>query len=312
LRAVDVLTCAFAAVVSAEAVAAGADRAEPDWAGWVVKIEVTRTDGARELGSGVTIGPQQVVTNCHVLREAGSIRVSRGAAAWNASMDAGDAYRDLCFLSVPGYAGEVPQIAEQEDARVGIPVVAAGYPGGQFKVSRGLVKGLFTCACDGGRVIQTSADFDAGASGGGMFDSAGRLLGILTFKSGSGGNYHFAVPVGWMKQLSRLPAQPVPGKASFWERATRTSGYFLVACDLGSRKDWGGLMVLAREWTAQEPDNPQAWMALGRAHLNLGDLEEAARHFQKVLQLDSTHSEAWWELQKLEIDLDVSLTRTGG
>ena len=41
---------------------------EPDWSSWVLKIEVVRLDGVRELGSGVTIGPQRVITNCHVVR----------------------------------------------------------------------------------------------------------------------------------------------------------------------------------------------------------------------------------------------------
>ena len=284
---------------------------EPDWSSWVLKVEVVRVDGVTELGSGVALGPERVVTNCHVIRQASTIRVSQGASSWLASSEAGDEYRDLCFLRVPGFLGTAPQIAEPEDARVGIPVVAVGYPGGRFQVSSGQVKGLFTCACDGGRVIQTSAQFDPGASGGGMFDRKGRLLGILTFKSGAGGSYHFAVPVGWMKQLSKTPLPSIAGKSTFWESATRDSGYFLVACDLGAKKDWTGLLHLAQDWTRQEPDNPQAWMAWGRAQLNTGHLEEAARCFQKVLLLDSTHAEAGWELQKLEIDLDRPLNGGG-
>jgi hypothetical protein len=305
------LRTGFVAVAAALVLLASlAEAAAPDWSKWVLKIEVVRLDGTREIGSGVTIGPQRVVTNCHVLREAGNIRVSRGGGSWLAHMDAGDEYRDLCFLRVPGFDGEVPQIAEPEAARVGIPVVAVGYSGGNFGVSEGHLKGLFSCACDGGKVLQTSASFEPGASGGGMFDRKGNLLGILTFKSGAGGNYHFAVPVGWMKQLSRLPS--ISGKASFWESATRDSGYFLVACDLGARKDWRRLLDLAQDWTRLEPDNPQAWMAWGRAHLNLGHAEDAAHGFQKVLLLDSTHAEAMWELQKLELELDRPLTGLGG
>lgn len=286
-------------------------KTDPEWSNWVLKIEVVRLDGARELGSGVTIGPQRVITNCHVVRNASTIRVLRGKDSWAATTDAGDEYRDLCFLKVPDYPGEVPRIAEPEDARVGIRVFAVGYPGGDFAVSEGQVKGLFTCACDGGRVIQTSAHFDPGASGGGLFDSKGRLLGILTYKSGSGGSYHFAVPIGWMKQLSKIPPQTITGKNTFWESATRDSGYFLVACDLGAKKDWRGLLKVSREWKEQEPDNPQAWMAWGRSNLNLGHVDEAVRGFRRVLLLDSTHAEAWWELQKLEVDLGQPLTGIG-
>lgn len=281
------------------------------WSSWVLKVEVVRVDGIKELGSGVVIGPQRVITNCHVVRNASTIRVSRGTDVWQATMDAGDEYRDLCFLRVPDYPGEVPQIAEPEDAKVGIRVFAVGYPGGKFAVSEGGIKGLFSCACDGGRVIQTSAHFDPGASGGGLFDSTGRLLGILTYKSGAGGSYHFAVPIGWMKQLSKIPPQTISGKASFWESATRDSGYFLVACDLGAKENWRGLLNLSRDWTRLEPDNPQAWMAWGRANLNLNQIDEAIRGFRRVLLLDSMHAEAWWELQKLEMDLDLTLTGIG-
>ena len=285
--------------------------AEPNWESWVPRIEVVRLDGRKEIGSGVTIGPQRVVTNCHVVRDASTILVSTGGISWPAVMSAGDEYRDLCFLTVPGYTGKPPRIAAPESARVGIPVVAAGFSGGTFKAGRGEVKGLFTCACDGGRIIQTSAQFEPGASGGGLFDNKDELIGILTFKSSAGGNYHFALPVGWMKQLSNVPLQRISGKSTFWESATSNSGYFLVACDLGAKNDWHGLRNLSREWTHQEPDNPQAWMAWGRANLNLGQLDVAAKGFQKVLLLDSTHSEAGWELQKLEIDLGATLTGTG-
>jgi hypothetical protein len=308
LRAIALL---LFTLVSAGVQAGVRDSTKPDWASWVLKVEVVRLDGVKELGSGVTIGPQRIITNCHVVRNASTIRVSRGEASWPASMEAGDEYRDLCFLKVPGYPGKVPQIAEPGDAKVSIPVIAVGYSGGNFAVSEGHVKGLFTCACDGGRVIQTSAHFDPGASGGGLFDSEGRLLGILTYKSSTSGSYHFAVPIGWMRQIGKTPLEGISGKGTFWESATKDSGYFLVGCDLGAKKDWPGLFSLSRDWTRQEPDNPQAWMAMGRANLGLGHLAEAARCFQKVLQLDSTHAEAWWELQKLEIDLGRPLTGVG-
>lgn len=288
---------------------AGAHAAHTDdWSRWVLHVEVTRNDGGRELGSGVVIGPQQVVTNCHVLRDARTIRVSRGAETWAATAGAGDAYRDLCFLSVPGHPGEAPRLAEADNARVGTRVFAVGYPGGSFAVSAGGVKGLFTCACDGGRVIQTSAQFDPGASGGGLFDETGRLLGILTYKSAAGGDFHFAVPIGWMRMLSQSPPQAIAGKTSFWESATRDSGYFLIACDLDAKRNWRGLLKLSRDWTEKEPANPQAWMAWGRANLKLERVDEAIHGFQRVLLLDSTHSEAWWELQKLEVDLGRPLT----
>lgn len=281
---------------------------QPAWDNWVLKIDVVRNDGMRELGSGVLIAPERLITNCHVVRNAREIKVSQGETSWLASPVMGDAYRDLCLLKLPGYSGKPPPVAEPGSLRVGQTVYAAGYSGGTFSASTGRVKGLFTCDCDGGKVIQTSAQFEPGASGGGLFNDAGELVGILTFKSHSGGIFHFAIPIGWMKQLSLRPLSDRQDQEPFWESPSRSSGYFLAACDLSAKKKWQDLLQLTQEWARQEPYNPQAWMASGRANLGLQRLNEAAGDFQKVLELDSTHAEAKWELQKLELELDKPLT----
>lgn len=280
----------------------------PEWGNWVLKIDVTRNDGKKDLGSGVLVAPERLLTNCHVVRNASQIRVSRGKDSWLASFDMGDTFRDLCLLKLIGHPGIPPSIAGPDGTKVGQSVYAVGYSGGKFTVNKGEIKGLFTCACDGGRVIQTSAQFDPGASGGGLFNDKGELIGILTFKSHEGGIFHFAIPVGWMKQLSTLPASNIPNQGPFWEHPSHSSGYFLAACDLSAHKKWRELSRLALEWVREDPYNPQSWMALGRANLGLKRLREAAGDFQKVLELDPTHAEALWELQQLELELDEPLT----
>jgi S1-C subfamily serine protease len=67
-------------------------------------------------------------------------------------------------------------------------------------------------------VIQVSAPFDFGASGGGSFDRYGNLVGVLTFKMLGGDDYYFAVPTEW---ISRVLA----------EAARRTSRRVLGALD---------------------------------------------------------------------------------
>ncbi|MGA7181385.1 MAG: trypsin-like peptidase domain-containing protein [Thiobacillaceae bacterium] len=303
MRGVRLLLLVFLTLVTAASQANAKANAKPDWASWVLKIEVDRLDGVKVLGSGVMIGPHQILTNCHVIRDASTIHASRDRKdVWLATRESGDEYLDLCVLKVPGYAGKFPRISKPADARVGIPVFAVGYSGGTFTVSEGNIKGLFTCDCGSGRVIQTSSYFDPGASGGGLFDTEGRLLGILTYKSKVGGNYHFAVPVAWMKQLGKVPLETISCKGSFWECAKRQNGYFLVACDQEARENWSDLLNLAIDWTSQEPDNPEAWMAWGRANLNLGHPDVAAKAFQKVLALEPTHAEARLELKNLKID----------
>lgn len=273
----------------------------------VMKVVVTRADGGKEYGSAVSIAGNQLVTNCHVISDASRIEIELAGETRLATADLRDSYRDLCFLNLPGYkAAPVPMI-ELGETRVGMEVAAAGYTDGVYTVSSGRIIGLHTCECDGGKVIQTSAPFDRGASGGGLFDSSGRLIGILTFKSQNGGNFHFALPVGWLRQMAEQQMDPVSPLVSFWKKPGKESGYFLAACNLGERKDWRSLSSLAAEWSVQEPNNPEAWMALGRAHRGLGETGAAVADFQRVLMLDSTHAEAQWALQDLELETGRSL-----
>lgn len=286
---------------------------QTDWTSRVFKVEVIRHDGAREIGSAVSLGNERLATNCHVLRDAARIEVRVDGGMRQAKTDVRDAYRDLCFLTLPGFAAKPTPMIDVGQTRVGLDVVAVGYPGGLLAVNTGRIVGLHTCECDGGKVIQTSAPFERGASGGGLFDRQGRLVGILTFKAQSGGNFHFALPVGWLRHMAERELDPIMGKnASFWESPGKESGYFLAACDLSAKKSWHPLVHLADDWTRQEPHNPEAWMALGRARLGLGQRDAAAAAFQHVLVLDSTHEEAKWALQQLEFELGRSLMDPGG
>ncbi len=295
-----------------QGVAAGAWSGEPDWASRVLKIVVTRGDGAQEIGSAVPLADERLATNCHVLRDASRIEVQLKGEVRQARADLRDTYRDLCFLTVPGYQAEPMPMIDVGQTRVGLNVVAVGYPGGEFAVSPGKIVGLHTCECDGGKVIQTSAPFDRGASGGGLFDRQGHLVGILTFKAKSGGNFHFALPVGWLRHMAEMQLDTLATGATFWETPGKESGYFLAACDLGAKQNWRPLSRLAGEWSEQEPNNPEAWMALGRAHLGLRRHDAAVAAFQRVLMLDSTHAEAKWALQQLEFELGRSLLESGG
>ena len=63
-----------------------------------------------------------------------------------------------------------------------------------------------------GRVIQTTAAFRQGASGGGLFDRHGNLVGITTFFKRNGAeSSFFAIPVEWVDSLTATAdSQPDP------------------------------------------------------------------------------------------------------
>ncbi len=151
-------------------------------------------------GSGVVIGPQRVITNCHVIDRAASIKVKAGSTEHTATSGISDTYLDLCILLVEGLPAPEVKRGSAKNLQVGQTVYAIGAPQGLDRtLSQGLISALRETP--EGTVIQTSAAISPGSSGGGLFDTEGRLIGITTFQTKAGQNLNFAVPVDWLDTM---------------------------------------------------------------------------------------------------------------
>lgn len=151
-------------------------------------------------GSGVITAAQQVVTNCHVIQQAVQIKVRSANAEFAASSNTSDTQLDLCMLQVNNLPGMPVPRGSINNMRVGQTVYAIGAPHGLDRtLSQGLVSALREMPM--GVVIQTSAAISPGSSGGGLFDSSGRLVGITTFQAKAGQNLNFAVPADWLDTM---------------------------------------------------------------------------------------------------------------
>jgi serine protease Do len=151
-------------------------------------------------GSGVVTDTQQVVTNCHVIQRAVQIKVRSGGVEYTAASGTSDTYFDLCMLQVANLPAAAIPRSSVSKLRVGQTVYAVGAPQGfDQTLSQGLVSALREMPV--GMVIQTSAAISPGSSGGGLFDSHGRLVGITTFQAKAGQNLNFALPADWLDTM---------------------------------------------------------------------------------------------------------------
>lgn len=166
-------------------------------------VMVGRFDAKGKLtgvGSGVVIGPGQVVTNCHVLRRASSVQIKSGNAVYEAKLRYPDVSRDLCQLEVKELNAPAVEIASLDEVRVGQKVYALGNPRGLERTfSDGLVSALRTAKDE--PMIQTTAPVSPGSSGGGLFNARGKLIGITTLAIKEAQNINFAVPAEWIREL---------------------------------------------------------------------------------------------------------------
>lgn len=262
----------------------------------IVKVRAVDANGSVTFGSAVVVGSDTLATTCHVTRSANTVEVSQGSKHWVAETQVGSLDHDLCMLTVRDL--RLPTIPMRRSAklRLGERVIAAGYPGGgELLLSEGAVQGLYRY--DGGRVIRTSAHFDAGASGGGLFDEAGNLVGFLAFKARTGAALHFALPMDWILPESPVGAAfrripPTSESRAFWEHAAPSQPPFLRVALLEAAGRWKPLATFAENWQRQEPDNPEAWIAAGMASEMLGLREEAVDAYRRAVQLEPDNIES--------------------
>lgn len=133
-----------------------------------------------QTGSAVVVAPGRLVTSCRLLAKASSVVVRQDNVSYGATLEFPDPARDLCQLSVARFSAPAVPMAPVGSARPGQRVYAVGNPRGvENTLSVGLLSGLRGGDSEEVRRLQTNVTTAAGASGGGLFDSEGRLLGIL-------------------------------------------------------------------------------------------------------------------------------------
>ena len=192
----------------------------------VVQIRGVDPQGKMFYGSGVVTGPGSVVTNCHVVRNGGKIAVFRGFEAFAVTGERADTLRDLCVLDTPGIGAPKASIGKASALKSGQTLSFYGYPRALgMSYSAGTVKSLHPFG--GSRIIETSAFFTLGGSGGGLFDQRGKLVGLATFLAPGHAGAYFAIPADWIESVRQRKADgvaPLHG-LSFWEEAARLPAF---------------------------------------------------------------------------------------
>ncbi len=185
-----------------------------------VKIQAVTTNGTQNLGSGVVIAPDTIATNCHVMRASNRAFVIQPERLYPVLEQAAMPDLDVCILKTKALGLPATQIATDAPPHIGDDIVLSGYPFGLgLRMKRGKITGLYLHEQD--RIIEINAGFNHGASGGGVFDRNGNLIGLMTFMGPEAGAFHFyAIPAAWLTQALELEFAPLkPFKTrSFWEK----------------------------------------------------------------------------------------------
>jgi len=267
----------------------------------VLRVEVKHNNGSNGLGSGVVIAKDQVITNCHVVADAKNIKVLSHGEALSASAIKPDWYHDLCILTVENLEAPIARMGASKLLKYDTPIFTVGYPDttSQPINTFGKVKGLFPM--DDSYIIRATSTFKLGASGGGMFDEAGHLVGIITLKSRGGEIQYFFMPVEWVQALMHKPAQALgsPNEKPFWAMASEKRPFFMQVVQPYVSHDWDVLMHISDAWVKQEPNTAESWFYLAIAEFETKHYDQAEVHFKKALTLHHNDEETIAYLNKI-------------
>ena len=280
----------------------------------VLRVKVMLPNGNLGLGSAVVIGKNEVITNCHVVTDATNVAVIVNGEPHKATAIKADWHHDLCMLTVENLDVPSVKIGASKALKYDESIFTIGYPD-ETKTpvnTFGEVKGLFPM--DGSVVIRASSAFRLGASGGGAFDDAGNLVGIITLKSKGNAAQYFFMPVEWVQALMSKPALALGVKSEkpFWAMAATQRPYFMQVVQPYVSQEWSALLKVAAQWVQNEPNTAESWFYLAAAEFASNDFSQAEEHFKKVLALNNQHSQASDYLAKIAQKMagnDAALSR---
>ena len=144
---------------------------------------------AREIGSGTgfIVGPRQVLTNNHVVRQCRGLRARNAQGQEiDATVRATDAEKDLALLDLRQEAGPAVTFRQGPQVRRGEAVVTYGFPlAGVLSSGPTLTTGDISALAglaDNQAQYQISAPVQPGNSGGPLLDSSGHVVGVIVSK----------------------------------------------------------------------------------------------------------------------------------
>jgi serine protease Do len=259
----------------------------------LVRVEARREGGKVSVGTGVVIAPNMVETACHVVRDAASITMVHGGRAWSVSGQYVDPAHDLCVFLVPYLEAKPADFRPAAELEIGEPVTAVGYSGG-FGLRWQVGQVVRLHHYEGSVVIQSSAPFTSGASGGSLLDAQGRVVGFLNFRMRGPGPQFFALPAEWAQTHALVEKDFLPIDTRFiaqpfWATDPSAAPFFILANSLEAEGRGEELRELCGRWRVAEPDSAEPAFVEAGLEERDGRLEAALAALDQALLQDPTH-----------------------
>jgi S1-C subfamily serine protease len=194
----------------------------------VAIITFDKNDQSITLGSGFFINKEgAIVTNHHVLEGCTKaiIKTEDGKKGDILEIINDDPELDLLIAETSLKSTTPLPLGDSETITIGEEIVAIGNPAGlEGTVSNGIISGVREVKDI--KVLQITASTSQGSSGGPVFDTGGKVIGIATATLDIGQNLNFAMPINYIKTLKpcKIRLGSLPKTASVFGNVEKDKG----------------------------------------------------------------------------------------
>ena len=243
-------------------------------------LTVVRVEGRYGAASGFFVAPDKIATNIHVVAHPGPVFIKSPdkKTIWTVDgVTAFDVRNDLVVLKISG-EGTPSLLGNSDTVAAGDTVIATGYPGGRYKVAKGIVYRVRRSD----KLIQMKIGLAGGSSGGPIRNSKGQVIGIV---SGIEAPYSYASPSNALRTL--LTQSGAAESLTQWRKRKHIRAYIYSV--RGQRKynlnQYDDAVADFDNAIKLSPQKADAYYNRGLAKFTLGDLELAQGNLEGAWKL---------------------------
>ena len=245
------------------------------------RFTVIRVEGKYGAASGFFVAPDKIATNIHVVAHPGPVFIKSPdkKKIWTVEgVTAFDVKNDLALLKITGEDGTPSLFGNSDAVGVGDTVIATGYPGGTYKVSKGIVHRVRS----NDKWFQMEIALSGGSSGSPVRNREGQIIGVVSAVEDP---YSYVIPSNTLQTL--LDRSGPVESLTQWRKREPIRAYIYAV--RGQRKynanRYDEAIADFDKAIKLDPQKVDAYYNRGLAKFTLGDLEFVQGNLEAAWEL---------------------------